>query len=173
MWNKVDEMFEQSERQARLERKNKWRETFLNSLQLNVSSSRAIVRHVSHLLKVLDRAIREKEVEIKDVESFYVTPDIGNVTVYDYCLPDSNVTISYSDYAKSSVSWLSTVGLVSLEDDEVRNIIAGLKTYVQSSKLPIGHGYTYRFFGGYVHIHLNGPYSDVLGKISLKTGKVE
>lgn len=173
MWSKADELLEQSERQARLGRKNLWREAFLNSLQLNVSSSRAIVRHVSHLLKVLDQAIAEKGIEIKNVDSFCVNPDTGDVVVYDYCLPDSNVTISYSDYAKSSVSWLSTVGLVSLKDDEVRNIIAGLKTYVQSSKLPIGHGYTYRIYDGYVHIHLNGPYSDVLAKISLRTGKVD
>ena len=172
MWNKVDGMFEQSERQARLERKKQWREEFLNSLQLNVSSTRAIVRHVSHLLKVLDKEILSKGIEVKDVDSFCVNPDTGDVVVYDYCLPDSNVTIFYSDYTKSEVSWLSSVS-ISLKDDEVRNIIAGLKTYIQSSKLPIGHGYTYRFWGGYVHIHLNGPYSDVIGKISLKTGRVE
>ena len=84
MWSKADELLEQSERQARLERKEQWRKELFSSLQLNVDSTRAIVRHVSHLLRVLDRSIREKEVEIKDVESFYVTPDIGNVTVYDY-----------------------------------------------------------------------------------------
>ena len=173
MWSKADEMFEQSERQARLERKKQWREEFLNSLQLNVSSTRAIVRHVSHLLKVLDKAILDKGIDIKNVDSFCVNPDTGDVVVYDYCLPDSNVTIFYSDYAKSEVSWLSTAGRISLQEDEVKNVIAGLKTYIQSSKLPIGHGYTYRFWGGYVHIHLNGPYSDVIGKISLKTGRVE
>ena len=173
MWSKADELLEQSERQARLERKNLWREAFLNSLQLNVSSSRAIVRHVSHLLKVLDQAITKKGIEIKNVDSFCVNPDTGDVVVYDYCLPDSNVFIPYSEYSKSEVYWLSPAGVVSLKEDEVRNIIAGLKTYVKSSKLPIGHGYTYRFFGGYVHIHLNGPYSDVLAKISLRTGKVE
>lgn len=172
MWNKVDDMFEQSERQARLERKKQWREEFLNSLQLNVSSTRAIVRHVCHLLKVLDKELLSKGIEVKDVDSFCVNPDTGDVVVYDYCLPDSNVTIFYSDYTKSEVSWLSSVS-ISLKDDEVRNIIAGLKTYIQSSKLPIGHGYTYRFWGGYIHIHLNGPYRDVIGKISLKTGKVE
>lgn len=173
MWSKADELLEQSERQARLERKNKWRETFLNSLQLNVESSRAIVRHVSHLLKVLDRSISEKDVEIKDVKSFYITPDFGNVTVYDYCLPDSNVVISYLDYTKSEVKWLSSVGFITLEEDDVRNVIASLKVYIQSAKLPIGKGYTYRFEGGYVWIHQNGPLSDVLAKISLKTGRVE
>ena len=173
MWSKSDEMFEQSERQARLQKKEQWRKEFFGSLQLDVSSTRAIVRHVSHLLKVLDRAIREKDVEIKDVESFYVTPDIGNVTVYDYCLPDSNVVISYPDYTKSAVKWLSPVGFVTLEEDDVRNVIASLKVYIQSAKLPIGKGYTYRFEGGYVWIHQNGPLSDVLAKISLKTGRVE
>ena len=172
MWNKVDDMFEQSERQARLEKQQQWRKEFFSSLQLNVDSTRAIVRHVSHLLKVLDKEILSKGIEVKDVDSFCVNPDTGDVVVYDYCLPDSNVTIFYSDYTKSEVSWLSSVS-ISLKDDEVRNIIAGLKTYIQSSKLPIGHGYTYRFWGGYVLIHLNGPYSDVIGKISLKTGRVE
>lgn len=173
MWSKADELLEQSERKARLEKQQQWRKEFFGSLQLDVSSTRAIVRHVSHLLKVLDQAIAEKGIEIKNVDSFCVNPDTGDVVVYDYCLPDSNVTISYSDYAKSSVSWLSTVGLVSLEDDEVRNIIEGLKTYVQSSKLPIGKGYTYRFEGGSVLVNPNGPLGDVLAKISLRTGKVE
>ena len=173
MWSKADELLEQSERQARLEKQQQWRKEFFGSLQLDVSSTRAIVRHVSHLLKVLDYKIREKEVEIKDVESFYVTPDFGNVTVYDYCLPDSNVVISYPDYTKSSVKWLSPVGFVTLEEDDVRNVIASLKVYIQSAKLPIGKGYTYRFEGGYVWVHNNGPLGDVLAKISLRTGKVE
>lgn len=172
MWNKVDEKFEQSERQARLERQKQWRKEFLSSIQLDVSSTRAIVRHVSHLLKVLDKAILEKGVKVKDVESFYVNPDTGDVVVYDYCEPDSNVTIFYSDYATSRLSWLSSLGLTELKEDDVRNIIASLKVYIQNSKLPIGKGYSYRFEGGYVWIHQNGPYSDVLGKISLSTGKV-
>lgn len=173
MWSKADELLEQSERKARLEKQQQEKKEFFGSLQLDVSSTRAIVRHVSHLLKVLDRSIREKEVEIKDVERFYILPYSGHVMVYDYCLPDSNVVISYQDYTKSSVKWLSTVGFVTLEEDEVRNIIASLKVYIQSAKLPIGKGYTYRFEGGYVWIHQNGPYSDVLAKISLRTGKVE
>lgn len=172
MWNKVDEKFEQSERQARLERQKQWRKEFLSSIQLDVSSTRAIVRHVSHLLKVLDKAILEKGVKVKDVESFYVNPDTGDVVVYDYCEPDSNVTIFYSDYATSSLSWLSSLGLTELKEDDVRNIIASLKVYIQNSKLPIGKGYSYRFEGGYVWIHQNGPYSDVLAKISLSTGRV-
>lgn len=172
MWNKVDEKFEQSDRQARLERQKQWREEFFGSLQLDVSSTRAIVRHVSHLLKVLDEAILEKGVKVKDVESFYVNPDTGDVVVYDYCEPDSNVTIFYSDYATSRLSWLSSLGLTELKEDDVRNIIASLRVYIQNSKLPIGKGYSYRFEGGYVWIHQNGPYSDVLGKISLSTGKV-
>ena len=173
MWSKADELLEQSERKARLERNQQLRKEFFNSLQLDVSSTRAIVRHVSHLLKVLDRSIREKDVEIRDVESFYVTPDFGTVIVYDYCLPDSNVVISYPDYTKSSVKWLSPKGFVTLEDDEVRNVIASLKVYIQSAKLPIGKGYTYRFEGGYVWVHNNGPLGDVLAKISLRTGKAE
>lgn len=173
MWSKADELLEQSERKARLEKQQQERKDFFCSLQLDVSSTRAIVRHVSHLLKVLDRSIREKDVEIKDVESFYVTPDIGNVTVYDYCLPDSNVVISYQDYTKSSVKWLSTVGFVTLEENEVRNIIASLKVYIRNSKLPLDKAYTYRFEEGYVWIHQNGPLGDVLAKISLKTGRVE
>ena len=32
MWNKVDEKFEQSELQARLERKEQWRKEFLSSI---------------------------------------------------------------------------------------------------------------------------------------------
>ena len=172
MWNKVDEKFEQSERQARLERKEQWRKEFLSSIKLDVSSTRAIVRHVSHLLKVLDKAILEKGVKIKDVESFYVNPDTGDVVIYDYCEPDSNVTIFYRDYSTSRLSWLSSLGLTELKEDDVRNIIASLKVYIQNSKLPIGKGYSYRFDGGYVWIHQNGPYSDVLGKISLSTGKV-
>lgn len=172
MWNKVDEKFEQSERQARLERQKQWRKEFFGSLQLDVSSTRAIVRHVSHLLKVLDKVILEKGVKVKDVESFYVNPDMGDVVVYDYCEPDSNVTIFYSDYATSRLSWLSSLGLTELKEDDVRNIIASLKVYIQNSKLPISKGYSYRFEGGYVWIHQNGPYSDVLGKISLNTGKV-
>ena len=173
MWNKVDEKFEQSERQARLERKEQWRKEFLSSIKLDVSSTRAIVRHVSHLLKVLDRVILEKGVKVKDVESFYVNPDTGDVVIYDYCEPDSNVTIFYSDYATSRLSWLSSLGLTELKEDDVRNIIASLKVYIQNSKLPFGKGYSYRFEGGYVWIHQNGPYSDVLSKISLKTGRVE
>ena len=173
MWSKADEMFEQSERQARLEKQQQWRKEFFGSIQLNVDSTRAIVRHVSHLLKVLDRLIVEKGVSINDVESFYVNPDTSDVVVYDYCEPDSNVTIFYGNYATSKVSWLSSLGLLALEDDEVRNIIASLKVYIQSAKLPIGNGYTYRLEGGYVWVHKNGPYSDVLAKISLRTGKVE
>lgn len=173
MWSKADELLEQSERKARLERNRQLRKEFFNSLQLDVSSTRAIVRHVSHLLKVLDGAIREKDVEIKDVESFYVTPDIGNVAVYDYCLPDSNVFISYPDYTKSEVKWLSTVGFITLEEDDVRNVIASLKVYIQNSKLPLDKGYTYRFEGGYIWVHNNGPLGDVLAKISLRTGRVE
>lgn len=172
MWNKVDEKFEQSERQARLERQKQWRKEFLSSIQLDVSSTRAIVRHVSHLLKVLDKVILEKGVKVKDVESFYVNPDTGDIVIYDYCEPDSNVTIFYSDYAASRLSWLSSLGLIELKEDDVRNIIASLKVYVQNSKLPIGRGYSYRFEGGYVWIHQNGPLSDVIGKISLSTGKV-
>lgn len=172
MWNKVDEKFEQSERQARLERKEQWRKEFLSSIQLDVSSTRAIVRHVSHLLKVLDKVIIEKGVKVKDVESFYVNPDTEDVVIYDYCEPDSNVTIFYSDYTTSRLSWLSSLGLTELKEDDVRNIIASLKVYIQNSKLPIGKGYSYRFEGGYVWIHQNGPYSDILGKISLSTGKV-
>ena len=136
MWNKVDEKFEQSERQARLERKEQWRKEFLSSIKLDVSSTRAIVRHVSHLLKVLDKAILEKGVKVKDVESFYVNPDTGDVVIYDYCEPDSNVTIFYSDYTTSRLSWLSSLGLTELKEDDVRNIIASLKVYVQNSKLP-------------------------------------
>ena len=64
------------------------------------------------------------------------------------------------------------LGLTELKEDDVRNIIASLKVYIQNSKLPLGKGYSYRFEGGYVWIHQNGPYSDVLGKISLSTGKV-
>lgn len=173
MWSKADEFLEQSERQARLERKEQWRKEFFGSLKLDVSSTRAIVRHVSHLLKVLDKSIKEKDVEIKDVESFYVNPDTGDVAIYDYCLPDSNVYIFYSNYSKSEIKWISTVGLITLEEDEVRNVIASLKVYVKASELPIGKGYTYRFEGGYVWIHQNGPLSDVLAKISLKTGRVE
>lgn len=173
MWSKADELLEQSERKARLEKQQQWRKEFFGSLQLDVSSTRAIVRHVSHLLKVLDEAIREKDVEIKDVESFYVTPDFCNVTVYDYCLPDSNVVISYLDYTKSSVKWLSPVGFITLEEDNVRNVIASLKVYIRNSKLPLDKVYTYRFEGGYVWIHQNGPLGDVLAKISLRTGKVE
>lgn len=173
MWSKADELLEQSERQGRLEKQQQWRKEFFGSLQLDVSSTRAIVRHVSHLLKVLDRVLLEKGVVIKDVESFYVNPDTGDVVVYDYCEPDSNVTIFYGNYANSKVSWLSSLGLIVLEDDEVRNVIASLKVYVQSAKLPIGKGYSYRFEGGYVWVHQNGPYSDVLAKISLRTGKVE
>lgn len=173
MWSKADELLEQSERQARLQKKEQWRKEFFGSLQLDVSSTRAIVRHVSHLLKVLDYKIREKDIEIKDVESFYVTPDVGDVVIYDYCLPDSNVFIFYSDYTKSEVKWLSTVGFISLSEDDIRNVIASLKVYIQSSKLPIGKGYTYRFEGGYVWVHQNGPLGDVLAKISLRTGKVE
>lgn len=172
MWNKVDEKFEQSERQARLERKEQWRKEFLSSIQLDVSSTRAIVRHVSHLLKVLDRVILEKGVKVKDVESFYVNPDTGDVVIYDYCEPDSNVTIFYSDYATSRLSWLSSLGLTELKEDDVRNIIASLKVYIQNSKLPLGKGYSYRFEGGYVWVHQNGPLSDVLAKISLSTGRV-
>lgn len=172
MWNKVDEKFEQSERQARLERQKQWRKEFLSSIQLDVSSTRAIVRHVSHLLKVLDKVILEKGVKVKDVESFYVNPDTGDVVIYDYCEPDSNVTIFYSDYATSRLSWLSSLGLTELKEDDVRNIIASLKVYIQNSKLPIGKGYSYRFEGGYVWIHKNGPYSDVLAKISLSTGRL-
>lgn len=173
MWSKADEMFEQSEHKARLERKGQWRKEFFGSLKLNVDSTRAIVRHVSHLLKVLDRAILEEGISIKDVESFYVNPDTSDVVVYDYCEPDSNVTIFYGNYATSKVSWLSSLGLIAIEDDEVRNVISSLKVYIQTAKLPIGKGYTYRFEGGYVWVHQNGPYSDVLAKISLKTGKVE
>ena len=172
MWNKVDEMFEQSERQARLQRKEQWRKEFFGSLQLDVSSTRAIVRHVSHLLKVLDKVILEKGVKVKDVESFYVNPDTSDVIIYDYCEPDSNVTIFYGNYASSKLTWLSSLGLIALEEDDVRNIIASLKVYVQNSKLPIGKGYTYRFEGGYIWVHQNGPLSDVLAKISLSTGKV-
>ena len=172
MWNKVDEKFEQSERQARLQRKEQWRKEFFGSLQLDVSSTRAIVRHVSHLLKVLDKVILEKGVKVKDVESFYVNPDTGDVVIYDYCEPDSNVTIFYSDYLTSRLSWLSSLGLTELKEDDVRNIIASLKVYIQNSKLPIGKGYSYRFEGGYVWIHQNGPYSDILAKISLSTGGV-
>ena len=95
------------------------------------------------------------------------------MVVYDYYEPDSNVTIFYGNYATSKVSWLSSLGLIALEDDEVRNIIASLKVYIQSAKLPTGKGYTYRFEGGYVWIHQNGPLGDVLAKISLRTGKVE
>lgn len=172
MWNKVDEKFEQSERQARLQRKEQWRKEFFGSLQLDVSSTRAIVRHVSHLLKVLDEVILEKGVKVKDVESFYVNPDVGDVTIYDYCEPDSNVTIFYGNYASSKLTWLSSLGLIALEEDDVRNIIASLKVYVQNSNLPIGKGYSYRFEGGYVWVHQNGPLSDVLAKISLSTGRV-
>lgn len=172
MWNKVDEKFEQSERQARLQRKEQWRKEFFGSLQLDVSSTRAIVRHVSHLLKVLDKVILEKGVKVKDVESFYVNPDTGDVVIYDYCEPDSNVTIFYNDYPTSRLSWLSSLGLTELKEDDVRNIIASLKVYIQNSKLPIGKGYSYRFEGGYVWIHQNGPYSGVLAKISLSTGRV-
>ena len=172
MWNKVDEKFEQSDRQARLERQKQWRKEFLSSIKLDVSSTRAIVRHVSHLLKVLDKAILEKGVKIKDVESFYVNPDTGDVVVYDYCEPDSNVTIFYSDYATSRLSWLSSLGLTELKEDDVRNIIASLKVYIQNSRLPLGKGYSYHFEGGYVWIHQNGPYSDVLAKISLSTGRL-
>lgn len=173
MWSKADELLEQSERKARLEKQQQWRKEFFGSLQLNVDSTRAIVRHVSHLLKVLDRLIVEKGVSIKDVESFYVNPDTDNVVVYDYCEPDSNVTIFYGNYATSKVSWLSSLGLLALGDDEVRNIIASLKVYIQTSKLPIGKGYTYRFEEGYIWVHNNGPLSDVLAKISIKTGRVE
>lgn len=173
MWNKADEMFEQSERQARLQRKEQWRKEFFGSLQLDVSSTRAIVRHVSHLLKVLDRVISEKGIKVKDVESFCVNPDTGDIIVYDYCEPDSNVTIFYGNYASSELTWLSSLGLTELKDDDVRNIIASLKVYIQNSKLPIGKGYTYRFEGGYVWVHQNGPLSDVLAKISLRTGRVE
>lgn len=173
MWSKADELLEQSEHQARLEKQQQWRKEFFGSLQLNVSSTRAIVRHVSHLLKVLDRSISEKDVEIKDVKSFYSTPDFGNVTVYDYCLPDSNVVISYLDYTKSEVKWLSSVGFITLEEDDVRNVIASLKVYIQNSKLPLDKGYTYRFERGYVWVLNNGPLGDVLAKISLRTGKVE
>ena len=172
MWNKVDEKFEQSERQARLERQKQWRKEFLSSIQLDVSSTRAIVRHVSYLLKVLDKVIIEKGVRVKDVESFYVNPDTGDIVIYDYCEPDSNVTIFYSDYATSRLSWLSSLGLTELKEDDVRNIIASLKVYVQNSKLPIGKGYSYRFEDGYVWIHQDGPLSDVIGKISLSTGRV-
>ena len=112
MWNKVDEMFEQSERKARLQRKEQWRKEFFGSLQLDVSSTRAIVRHISHLLKVLDKVILEKGVKVKDVESFYVNPDTQDVTIYDYCEPDSNVTIFYGNYASSKLSWLSSLGLI-------------------------------------------------------------
>ena len=173
MWSKADELLEQSERKARLEKQQQWRKDFFSSIQLDVSSTRAIVRHVSHLLKVLDRVIVEKGISIKDVESFYVNPDTDDVVVYDYCKPDSNVTIFYGNYATSKVSWLSSLGLIALGDDEVRNIIASLKVYIQSAKLPIGKGYTYRFEGGYVWVHNNGPLGDVLAKISLRTGKVE
>lgn len=172
MWNKVDEKFEQSERQARLERQKQWRKEFLSSIQLDVSSTRAIVRHVSHLLKVLDKAIIVKGVKVKDVESFYVNPDTGDVVIYDYCEPDSNVTIFYGDYSTSRLSWLSSLGLTELKEDDVRNIIASLKVYIQNSRLPFGKGYSYRFEGGYVWIHQNGPLSDVLAKISLSTGRV-
>ena len=172
MWNKVDEKFEQSERQARLQRKEQWRKEFFGSLQLDVSSTRAIVRHVSHLLKVLDKVILEKGVKVKDVDSFYVNPDTGDVIIYDYCEPDSNVTIFYGNYASSKLTWLSSLGLIALEEDDVRNIIASLKVYVQNSNLPIGKGYSYRFEGGYVWVHQNGPLSDVLAKISLSTGRV-
>ena len=173
MWSKADKLLEQSERKARLERNQQLRKEFFNSIQLDVSSTRAIVRYVSHLLKVLDRSIRKKDVEIKDVESFYILPYSGHVMVYDYCLPDSNVFISYLDYTKSEVKWLSTVGLITLEEDDVRNVIASLKVYIQNSKLPLDKGYTYRFEGGYVWVHNNGPLGDVLAKISLRTGKVE
>lgn len=173
MWSKADELLEQSERKARLEKQQQWRKEFFSSIQLDVSSTRAIVRHVSHLLKVLDRVIVEKGISINDVESFYVNPDTGDVVVYDYCEPDSNVTIFYGNYATSKVSWLSSLGLIALKDDEVRNVIASLKVYIQSAKLPIGKGYTYRFEGGYVWVHNNGPLGDVLTKISLRTGKVE
>ena len=172
MWTKADELLEQSERQARLEKQQQWRKEFFGSLQLDVSSTRAIVRHVSHLLKVLDRVILEKGVKVKDVESFYVNPDTYDVTIYDYCEPDSEVTIFYSNYSTSGVSWLSSLGLITLEEDDVRSVIASLKVYVQNSNLPIGKGYTYRFEGGYVWVHQNGPLSDVLAKISLSTGKV-
>lgn len=172
MWNKVDEKFEQSERQARLQRKEQWRKEFFGSLQLDVSSTRAIVRHVSHLLKVLDKVILEKGVKVKDVDSFYVNPDTGDVIIYDYCEPDSNVTIFYGNYASSKLTWLSSLGLIALEEDDVRNIIASLKVYVQNSNLPISKGYSYRFEGGYVWVHQNGPLSDVLAKISLSTGRV-
>lgn len=172
MWNKIDEKFEQSERQARLQRKEQWRKEFFGSLQLDVSSTRAIVRHVSHLLKVLDKVILGKGVKVKDVESFYVNPDTGDVIIYDYCEPDSNVTIFYGNYASSKLTWLSSLGLITLEEDDVRNIIASLKVYVQNSKLPIGKGYTYRFEGGYIWVHQNGPLSDVLAKISLSTGRL-
>lgn len=173
MWSKADELLEQSERKARLEKQQQWRKEFFDSLQLNVNSTRAIVRHVSHLLKVLDEAIREKDVEIKDVERFYILPYSGHVMVYNYCLPDSNVFISYQDYTKSEVKWISTVGFITLEEDDVRNVIASLKVYIRNSKLPLDKAYTYRFEGGYVWIHQNGPLGDVLAKISLRTGKVE
>ena len=173
MWSKVDEMFEQSERQARIEKQQQWRKEFFGSLQLNVDSTRAIVRHVSHLLKVLDRSIQMRDLVVKDVESFCVFPDTGTVLVYDYCEPDSNVTIFYNGYTKSEVSWLFSEGSITLREDEVRDVIASLKVYIQTSKLPIGKGYTYRFEEGYIWVHNNGPLSDVLAKISLRTGKVE
>ena len=173
MWSKADELLEQSERKARLEKQQQERKEFFGSLQLDVSSTRAIVRHVSHLLKVLDRSIHEKEVEIKDVGRFYILPYSGHVMVYDYCFPDSNVFISYPDYSKSEVKWISTVGFITLEEDDVRNVIASLKVYIQNSKLPLDKAYTYRFEGGYVWVHNNGPLGDLLAKISLRTGKVE
>lgn len=173
MWSKADELLEQSERQARLEKQQQWRKEFFGSLQLNVDSTRAIVRHVSHLLKILDRSIRMRGLAVKDTESFCVFPDTGTVLVYDYCEADSSVTISYKDYTKSEVNWLFSEGSITLREDDVRNVIASLKVYIQTAKLPIGKGYTYRFEGGYVWIHQNGPLGDVLAKISLRTGKVE
>mgnify|MGYP000860747942 CR=1 FL=1 len=173
MWNKVDDMFEKSEQEERQRRSKEEMDSFLQSIKVNTSSIRLIISHVNHLLQALDNALIKNGVEVKDAKGFYINVDQANISIYDYCLKDADAVISYGSFRDSEIYWISPRGKISLSTDKIKNVITGLRTHVGNSYLPTKRGYSYRVEDGYIFIHQNGPYGNVLGKISVKTGKIE
>lgn len=174
-WNKVDCMFEESERKYRLEQRAKTRKDLFSSLQINKNSALKFYKSLQDFLSLIDTELDKMTGYKSDMVSNKFHANLRGssltLTFEDYWEKGDELSISLAGDDYTSVSWAGP------SSDYVYTPITGLvfKGYdlFLSLNLYEPQDYIYTFSSqGYISAFVNSIWGSVDHEYSLRDGKV-
>lgn len=174
-WNKVDSMFEESERTHRLEQRTSERKLLFNSLQIDKDSAIKFYRLLQDFLLLVDKELDKLTGHPSNLvaDKFHINYSGSSLTltIEDYWEKGDELSISLAGDEYTSVSWAGP------SSDFTYVPITGLtyKGYdlFLSINLYEPRNYVYTFSSqGYISAFVNGVGDSVDHEYSLRDGKV-